>query len=279
MAFSIRNHRLYRDGRTVETISSRYTGGAFTAPPRILVVHFTFGAGARSSAEWFDDPSNPGSSAHLVIEREGSVIQCVPFDTVAWHAGKSSWKGLNGLNQFSIGIELANWGYLQKRGSGWTSYTGVAIPDPVLATHRHGNPDGSLTPIGWEPFPEAQFQSLVEIVRQLVASYGIDEIVGHDDIAPTRKWDPGPAFDMERLRRLVFGGRADTGDATREVLPAEGLNLRRGPGVDFDVVRLLPAGTKVHPLEAQGSWINVAALDAAGTTTDGGWVNGTYLSA
>jgi len=279
MAFSIRNNRLYRDGRTVETITSRYTGGAFADPPRILVVHFTFGASARSSAEWFDDPSNPGSSAHLVIEREGTVIQCVPFDTVAWHAGKSSWKGMDGLNHASIGIELANWGYLQKRASGWTSCTGVALPDPVLAVHRHGNPDGSGSPIGWEPFPEAQFQSLVEIVRQLVATYGIDEIVGHDDIAPTRKWDPGPAFDMERLRRLVFGGRADAGDATRAVLPPEGLNLRKGPGVNFDVVRLLPVGTKVHPMEAQGSWVNVAALDANGTTTEGGWVNGTYLSA
>ena len=279
MAFSIRSHKLHRDGRAVETIKSRYTGGAFPAPPRFLVVHFTFGDSARSSAEWFDDPDNPGSSAHLVIEREGSVIQCVPFDTVAWHAGKSTWKGISGLNRHSIGIELANWGYLKRHDGGWTSYTGKLIPNPVLAVHKNGNPDASTQPIGWEPFPEAQFTSLVEIVRVLVQTYGITEIVGHDDIAPTRKWDPGPAFDMARLRALVFGGRGDDGDDVLVVEPASGLNLRKGPGANFEVIRLLPAGTRVKPLGQEGKWYEVSVLDTAGAPVDTGWVHGGYLSA
>ena len=279
MAFSIRSHKLHRDGRAVETIKSRYTGGAFAAPPRFLVVHFTFGGSARSSAEWFDDPDNPGSSAHLVIEREGSVIQCVPFDTVAWHAGRSTWKGISGLNRHSIGIELANWGYLKRHDGGWASYTGKLIPNPVLAVHKNGNPDASTQPIGWEPFPEAQFQSLVEIVRALVETYGITEIVGHDDIAPTRKWDPGPAFDMTRLRSLVFGGRGDDGDDVLVVEPASGLNLRKGPGASFEVIRLLAAGTRVKPLGQEGKWYEVSVLDAADAPVDTGWVHGGYLSA
>lgn len=277
MSFSIRNDRLYRDGRTVDTLNSRFQGGAFAATPRIVVVHFTYGASARSSAEWFNDPANPGSSAHLVIEREGSVIQCVPFGNVAWHAGKSTWKGLVGLNNHALGIELANWGNLERRGDGWSSYTGVAISNPVLAVHKHGNPDGSRTPIGWEPYPQAQFESLAAITRVLVATYGITEIVGHDDIAPTRKWDPGPAFPLDRLRGLVFGGRGNDGDPALGVLPAEGLNLRSGPGVAFAVIELLPQGTQVRAMERDGLWAAVSVLDASGAPRKTGWVHGGYL--
>lgn len=279
MAFAIRkDHRLQLDGKLVETMLSRNTGGGFAAPPRLLVVHFTYGASGRSSAEWFCSKKNTDSSAHVVIDRDGSVIQCVPFDTVAWHAGTSSWKGVSGLNRRSIGIELANWGNLQRRASGWTSYTGVPIADPVIAAHKNGNPDGSKTPIGWEPYPEAQFAALVEIVRALVDTYGVEEIVGHDDVAPSRKWDPGPAFDMDRLRDLVFGGRGEDGDSTRTVMPADGLNLRKGPGIGFDVVSLLATGTRVRPLETDGAWMQVAVLDGAGATTTTGWVNANHLS-
>ena len=277
MAFSIRNHRLSRDGRLVETIKSRYTGGAFPQTPHILVIHFTSGGSARSSAGWFDDPDNPGSSAHLVIEREGSVIQCVAFDTVAWHAGRSTWKGINGLNRHALGIELANWGDLVRRDGGWATHTGKMIPDAMLAVHKNGNPDGSHHPIGWEPFPTAQFQSLVEITRQLVSTYGITEIVGHDDIAPTRKWDPGPAFDMARLKAQVFGDRGEDGDATLAVLPAEGLNLRQGPGVAHAVVELLPQGTRVLPLGSDGRWLEVSVLGADGQARKTGWVHSAYV--
>ena len=279
MAFAIRkDHRLQLDGKLVETMLSRNTGGGFAAPPRLLVVHFTYGASGRSSAEWFCSKKNTDSSAHVVIDRDGSVIQCVPFDTVAWHAGTSSWKGVSGLNRRSIGIELANWGNLQRRASGWTSYTGVPIADPVIAAHKNGNPDGSKTPIGWEPYPEAQFAALMEIVRALVDTYGVEEIVGHDDVAPSRKWDPGPAFDMTRLKAAVFGVRSSDDDGTRTVMPAEGLNLRRGPGISYDVIRLLPTGTRVRPQEVDGGWVMVDALGGDGRVLDTGWVKASHLS-
>ena len=203
--YSISGGRLLSDGKPVEMIRSRFDSGPYPRTPRILVMHFTYGASARSSAEWFRNPDNKGSSAHVVIERDGSIIQCVPFDTRAWHAGQSVWKGNTAMNSSSIGIEMANWGYLERHGEGWVSYTGVTVADPVIATHKHGNPNGSRRPIGWERYPEAQFAAAVEIARALVAAYGITEIVGHDDIAPARKWDPGPAFDMDRFRGEVFG--------------------------------------------------------------------------
>lgn len=203
--YSVAGGRLLADGRAVEMIPSRFTSGNFHSTPRVLVMHFTSGASARSSAEWFRSPDNKGSSAHLVIDRDGSTLQCVSFAEIAWHAGRSTWRGRSDLNRSSFGLELANWGDLERRGAEWVAGNGKPIANPVLAAHKNGNPDGSRHPIGWEPYPTAQFAAAAAIARALVAAYGITEIVGHDDIAPDRKKDPGPAFDMERFRREVFG--------------------------------------------------------------------------
>jgi N-acetylmuramoyl-L-alanine amidase len=228
--------------------------------------------------QWFKSPKNTdAASAHLVVDRDGTAIQCVRFDLVAHHAGKSRWKDIVGLNRSSIGLELANWGYLRSNGSGWESYTGVRIPNPVMANHRNGNPNGLPGPIGWEPYPGAQIAAAIDITRLLVATYGITEIVGHDDIAPLRKWDPGPAFDMARFRARVFGGRAEAGDIRRSVTAAEGLNLRAGPGISHPVLRLLPQGTQVEPMESQGHWLGVGVIGADGAPTATGWVHERYL--
>jgi N-acetylmuramoyl-L-alanine amidase len=270
--------RLTSNGKPVDYIESRYIGGGFPSTPRIAVIHFTYGGTARSSAEWFRTPRPNGSSAHIVIERDGSVIQCVPLDRIAWHAGKSRWKDLVGLNNHSIGIELANWGYLKRSGEGWACWTGKPVHGPVLAIHKNGNPDGSTAPIGWEAYPDAQFNAAAAIVSALTTAYGVDEIVGHDDIAPTRKWDPGPAFDMTSFRDRVFGGRADTGDIRLTVNVASGLNLRSGPGTSFGVVALLADGTLVEPLATEQNWVQVTVLDSQGNPDRTGWVHGHYLS-
>lgn len=276
MAFSVKSHKLLENDKPVLSIASPFTGGKFASTPKILVVHFTYGGTGRSSADWFKNPANPGSSAHLVCDRDGSVIQCVDFNIVAWHAGKSRLGALSGLNKHSIGLELANWGYLVSSGSGWKTYTGKAIPGPVLAAHVNGNPDKSTGKIGWEPYPEKQFQAAVAIARALVATYGINEIVGHDDISKGRKWDPGPAFDKLRFNALVFGDRADNGDNRYKVAVGEGLNLRAGPGTQFEAIKLLPAGTVLELLAVEGRWMNVSVIEndkPAGT----GYVHSAYV--
>jgi N-acetylmuramoyl-L-alanine amidase len=208
-AFAVAKGRLNMAGKPVRFLQSPYAGGSFSRrEPSLLVMHYTSGGTALSSANWFRSPANPGSSAHLVIDRDGSIIQCVDLSRIAWHAGASSWKKRSNLNRFSIGIELANWGALRPRGKGWASYTGVGIPSPVLAAHRHGNPDGSRRLIGWEAFPPAQIAAATAVARAILAAMpGIREIVGHDDIAPGRKTDPGPAFDMAAFRTAVMDQR------------------------------------------------------------------------
>jgi len=112
----------------------------------------------------FTDLENLEVSSHLLIDRKGDITQFVPFNRRAWHAGQSSFKGEDNCNDFSIGIELEGTDEL--------------------------------------PYEAAQYDTLVRVCRQIMGFYPLitrDRIVGHCDIAPERKTDPGPAFDWGRL--------------------------------------------------------------------------------
>lgn len=104
-------------------------------------------------------------SAHFLIRRDGGLLQFVPCARRAWHAGESSWKGRSRCNDFSIGIEL----------------------------------EGT----GEQPYTAPQYRRLAALTRALRARYPIRDIVGHSDIAPGRKTDPGPSFDWARYRRML----------------------------------------------------------------------------
>ena len=106
-------------------------------------------------------------SSHFLIRRDGELVQFVPCAQRAWHAGESSWRGRMRCNDFSLGIEL--------EGADET------------------------------PFTDAQYARLAELARALAAAYPIADIVGHSDIAPGRKTDPGPHFDWARFRALSTG--------------------------------------------------------------------------
>jgi AmpD protein len=106
-------------------------------------------------------------SAHFLVQRDGAITQFVPCGRRAWHAGDSSWRGRARCNDFSIGVEL------------------------------EGADDA--------PFEPVQYAVLASITRALRARYAIADIVGHSDIAPGRKSDPGPHFDWNRYRALLAG--------------------------------------------------------------------------
>ena len=171
-------------------------GGSPMNVRRALVIHFTGGATAASSVEAMRER---GLSAHLVVDRDGSVTQCRAFNRVASHAGASRWVDPNtgtrfdGMNACSIGIEIANAGNdpgalkWARKQSGFASIT---------AKHRNGGPA-----VEWEEYPAAQRDVVFEISKLLVETYHLDDVTGHDCIAPERKDDPGPAFPMEELRK------------------------------------------------------------------------------
>jgi AmpD protein len=104
-------------------------------------------------------------SAHFLIRRDGTLVQFVPCDFRAWHAGASSWRGRERCNDFSIGIEL------------------------------EGTDE--------RPYTAKQYARLARVLSSVRRLHPITDVVGHRDIAPGRKTDPGPAFDWDRLRRLV----------------------------------------------------------------------------
>lgn len=163
--------------------------------PRQIIIHYTAGRNAASAANWLCSKASK-ASAHLVIGRGGELYQLVDFDTVAWHA-KSS-------NKSSIGIELDNPGPLVRVNGRWRSLvlgTEYEANDVVEARHKNG---GALR--GWLLYTQAQIKLTREICRALVESYpSIRDCVGHEDVDPSRKTDPGPAWDMEALRTSVFG--------------------------------------------------------------------------
>lgn len=171
-------------------------GGSAMPIRRCLVIHFTSGATAQSS---IDSMRDNGLSCHLVIDRDGTIYQCRPFNKQCSHAGRSRWKDPNtghlhtGVNSFGIGIELANAGNDEALAKRWTK-----LP---LVTARHRNESSAEK---WEAYPAEQVAACHEAAKVIVARYKLDDVTGHDCIAPERKNDPGPAFPMEELR-LVCG--------------------------------------------------------------------------
>lgn len=263
----IENHRLnpgwYREAAN--------QGGPLDGPT-LIVMHYTASGGetGQGDADFLAGAGAP-ASAHVVIGRGGDVRQIVPFDRAAWHGGQSVWRGRPNVNGFSIGIEIDNWGRLSKTAAGdIVSATGTRV-DPSLAvelTHKN-----ETAPAWWELYPEAQLVVLVELTRLLLEAYPtITEIVGHDDVSPGRKSDPGPAFPIERFRSLVQG-RADA-PVLKRTVNATALNVRGGPGTQFDRVGApLKRGSTVDVLFDTGAWSRIR-------TTDGrvGWVADEWLT-
>ncbi len=162
-----------------------------------IIMHYTGGASPQSSAAWLCDPASQVSS-HLVIGRDGSIVQLVPFDTTAWHAGQSAWGTYTKLNSYSVGIELDNAGMMTRSGSQWLSNFGKIYPDSEVQTSPHKSFPNVM--YAWHKYTDVQLKVAADVVAALIRTYGFREILGHDDIAPKRKWDPGPAFPMEKFR-------------------------------------------------------------------------------
>jgi N-acetylmuramoyl-L-alanine amidase len=138
-------------------------------PVTLLVLHYTGMQDAAAAIHRLADPAAKVSCHYLVAE-DGQIVRMVAEESRAWHAGRSHWRGIDDINSASIGIELVNPGH----------------------------------DLGYRPFPEAQMSALIPLMSDIVDRHGITRgnIVGHSDVAPARKIDPGELFDWERLARL-----------------------------------------------------------------------------
>lgn len=262
-------------GDDVNFVASPNHSGKFNAGKAdTLVIHFTAGSSFDSSVAHLANESAK-ASAHVVIGRNGQVTQMVPFDTIAWHAGKSHWKGRTGLNHYSIGIELDNAGQLNKNAAGqFVSWFNRAYqPDEVFeGIHRHQSQPGY-----WHAYTEKQIAATFALCQLLCDTYGIEQIVGHEEIAPKRKTDPGPAFPLDKLRQSIAADRAEDGtDETvnsrqmKKVIATK-LNVRGGPDGSFEAISPpLVFGEKVKVIGSKPGWSQIEF-------TSRGWVSERFL--
>lgn len=174
-------------------------GSPNNKPIECLILHYTAGYSGSSSIAWFLNPAAK-ASAHFVVDRDGSVTQLVSLSDRAWHAGgkTSRWCGLP-PNPISWGIEIANLGPLKPQGDGLVDAYGKAFKGEAFK-----DSEGKF----WEAYPDIQIEAVIGLVKQLVAiepkllepGNGLARITGHQNVDPSRKLDPGPAFPWEAVR-------------------------------------------------------------------------------
>ena len=222
----------------------------------------------------------------------------LPTNKIGWHAGKSHYKGRSGLNRYSIGIELDNAGQLKPRGDGtYESWFGNVYRESEVIAAQHPN----QSVLGyWHKYTDIQIASTISLCKVLCEHYPISVVVGHDEIAPSRKVDPGPAFPMHQIREQVLleisedethteSNGVHTGSLQREAhdavprhiaspvnrvanVSANALNVRKGPNVSFPLIENgLHKGEVLKVLEKQGEWAKVSF-------TKVGWVNTRYIN-
>jgi N-acetylmuramoyl-L-alanine amidase len=167
---------------------------ARTGPPDMIVLHYT---GMRTGAAALERLRDPAAkvSAHYLVEEDGRIFALVPEARRAWHAGKSFWRGETDINARSVGVEIVNPGH----------------------------------EFGYRPFPDGQIDAVIDLLADIRSRWSVDDarILGHSDVAPARKEDPGELFPWKQLAQAGHGLWVEPPAAPGAAL-AEG---DEGPGV------------------------------------------------
>lgn len=254
------NHRL----QGVEYDEARRVGSVID--PKFLVMHYTAGYTMDSARSVF---KNTVIAAHITIDKDGTILQMVPLNRRANHAGPSKWQGVSSLNNHSIGIEHVNIGWAKMRADGRLVDAYNKLVDPGYAKEWIEAPNSRVGSgrIFWEPYPEAQLQASIEVTKAILETYNIRDIVSHEEI-DTRGWktDPGPAFPMNRFTSLMRGQGAENKTMDHPVngmvgvVTANSLNIRGGPGTNFEVIGKTLRGSRVGIVEHTGDWFKIHVL-------------------
>ena len=167
--------------------------------PDAIVLHYTGMRNGPSAVDWLCNPASQVSS-HYVVTEDGAVLELVPEERRAWHAGRSVWAGVTDLNSASIGIEIVNGG------------------------HDHDLP----------AFPEPQIEAVIALCRDIVARHAVppERVLAHSDIAPGRKRDPGERFPWAQLAAAGIGHWVEN-------LPSDAAETELRPGDAGDAVMRL----------------------------------------
>jgi N-acetyl-anhydromuramyl-L-alanine amidase AmpD len=165
--------------------------------PDAIVFHFSASRSLEKTAE-YETKDDVRSSLHIFIGKDGSIIQLVPLNTIAWHVGQGTYKGRSGYNNLSIGINFINAGKLEKSADGkFRAWYGEVVDSKNVV-------EGAIEPGGevmyWEKFSDEQIARAHKLCELLVKNFKIKEILGHSDLSAGRKLDPGPAFPLKQFQ-------------------------------------------------------------------------------
>lgn len=189
--YSVHNDLLYDDCGPVNQLNhneTKYHSGRNICD--YIVYHFTVSRTANSAHNMHQ---RHNVSWHLTIDRDGFITQLYDFRKKTWHAGRSEWRKLDGrpikgLNHWAIGIEMINLGPIWQRqnGSFYDSYDQDVNESEIFEADN-----GTF----WHKYTPEQIEAAYEITPALIEAYNVVDVLGHEEISPGRKIDPGPAFD------------------------------------------------------------------------------------
>lgn len=255
----IRNHKI----EGVEYQQARWIGG--TIVPEIVILHDTAGSLTKGNSAAYLRDNDAKVSVHFVVERDGTIVQQVPTNRRASHAGKSSYHGEADCNGFALGIEIVNPGKMEAvrgrvdQARAWWGQVFSADDFPIEArqTPEHGH---GL----WMEYPPEQIAAVVKLLEALFREIKtLKDIRTHWYVSPGRKTDTNPLFPLGAVRAKVLG-RDDPADADAEerslevsgmvtVRAASGLNLRRWPSFNPNVILSIPDSAQV-PVLREGTF-------------------------
>lgn len=256
----------------VQSSSSNHHG---EIRPKFLVFHYTACDVQAATNVFLRKTGANRVSAHLLVDTNGSVTQFVPLNLRAWHAGESEWGGYKDINSHSIGIEVVNYGYLLKSAAG-TFHTAEAkltinAAQVIDARHRLVHWPWHY----WHAFTAEQIATCEALAEVLTPACALQDVLGHDDIAPTRKADPGPAFPLPRIRGLALGRDSQQIADGVVYVSVDKLNIRKGAGTSFEKVGpALIRNTQLKVISPDVSdWLHVVTAQEPAVD---GWVMAAY---
>ena len=275
-----KQHWLLKEGAAEKVVKNPTANAQYQITPRYLIIHYTAGDTAEGAINWFKQTPQQGNTdricAHVVIGTDGTITQLAPFNARCNHAGYSYWDGRSGMNEHAIGIELVNPGYCEKLANGgfrrkigenkdktpiYKQYPASEKDRIVKTNHKHKFWT-SADNHHWFKFTPAQIAAVSQLSKLLVDTYHLSFVVGHDDVSPARKPDPGPAFPWDEFKVAVFGRTDNTGKIFTVHSGSDGFaEFRTAADKNSPSIKKLKNGYEVGLIETFGQWSKVYLVD------------------
>ena len=189
----------FLEGENIERTKTPNVGGLFpTGQPDTILLHYTSGPSLDVAVQYFITPRY-NVSTHLVIGKNGEIVQLVPFNKIAFHAGKSTHLDRKNLDDYAIGIEMDNAGLLQNNETEIKTWFGKEIKEEERVKVVDENNNINF----WHKYTPQQLKVVEQICHLLKKKYNIKFLLGHNEVSLANMNDPGPAFPLKELREKL----------------------------------------------------------------------------